>query len=104
LDKDIKAERTMKEIKVDIKADEAIMQGIYSNLASISHAPEEFYFDFVNIFHGTQNGKLVSRIIMSPAHAKRFLNALQHNIKIYEKSFGPIKTPVGPQPRIDYIH
>lgn len=103
MDRDFKTDKTGKEIKVEIKADEAIMQGAYSNLASISHAPEEFYFDFVSIFHGTQNGKLVSRVIMSPAHAKRFLAALQNNIKIYEQNFGPIKAPVGPQPKIDFI-
>jgi hypothetical protein len=103
LNKDYKDEIAGKEIKVEIKADEVTMQGVYSNLASISHAPEEFYFDFVSIFHGTKNGKLVSRIIMSPAHAKRFFEALQNNIKIYEQHFGPISTPVGPTPRIDFI-
>jgi len=103
VDKDFKADNSMKEIKVEIKADEVTMQGVYSNLASISHAPEEFYFDFVSIFHGTQNGKLVSRVIMSPAHAKRFFAALQNNIRIYEEKFGPIKTPTGPEPKIDFI-
>ena len=103
MNQDFKKSQTGKEVKVEIKADEVTMQGIYSNLASISHAPEEFYFDFVSIFHGTKNGKLVSRIIMSPAHAKRFLGALQNNVKIYEQNFGPIRTPVGPEPKIDII-
>lgn len=76
--------------KIDIKVDEHIAVGHYSNLAAIRHSREEFIFDFAFIFPDGPMGKLVARVILSPAHAKRFAEALESNIKRYEELFGPI--------------
>ena len=77
------------EIKVEI--DEQTANGSYSNLALITHSQTEFILDF--IFVQPQNGKakVKNRIITSPLHAKRILQALQDNIAKYEMRFGQIK-------------
>jgi hypothetical protein len=75
------------EIRISIS--EEIAGGDYANLAVISHNENEFIMDF--IFAHPPTGKVNARIIMSPAHAKRFLHALQENIAHYEKGFQPIK-------------
>ncbi len=66
----------MDEKKIDIKVDEGVAVGLYSNLAAIRHSHEEFIFDFAFLFPDGPAGKLLSRVILSPAHAKRFLDAL----------------------------
>ena len=88
--------------KVEIKVDETVALGQYANLAAIRHSREEFLFDFAFLFPDGPLGKLVSRIIVSPAHAKRFLEALQVNIKRYEDAFGMI-VPSDLPPPVDFI-
>lgn len=77
-----------KEFNIDIPED--VAQGSYSNLAIITHSGSEFIFDFVRIMPGITKPKVQQRIIMTPEHAKRLLNALQDNIAKYESTFGPI--------------
>jgi len=77
------------QINIDLKED--IAQGIYSNLAVITHSSAEFVLDFVRVMPGIPKAEVKSRIILTPEHAKRFLNALQDNVEKYEKMHGPIK-------------
>jgi hypothetical protein len=93
----------MEEKKIDIKVDEQIALGQYSNLAAIRHTKEEFIFDFAFVFPDGPMGKLVSRIILSPAHVKRFIGALEENLKKYERNFGPI-TPADVPPSVGFVH
>ncbi len=79
----------MEEQKIEIEVHNDIALGIYSNLAFISNNENEFIMDFV--FAHPPKGQLGARVIMSPAHAKRFLKALQENVAIHEKKVGPIK-------------
>jgi len=66
------------QISIDLKED--IAQGIYSNLAIITHSPSEFIIDFVRIMPGVPKAEVKSRIILTPEHAKRLLMALKDNI------------------------
>ena len=93
----------MEEKKIDIKIDEQTALGQYSNLAAIRHTKEEFIFDFAFIFPDGPKGKLVSRIILSPPHVKRFIEALQSNLKKYEGDFGPI-TPADIPPSVGFVN
>jgi len=77
------------QINIDLKED--IAQGIYSNLAVITHSSAEFVLDFVRVMPGIPKAEVKSRIILTPEHAKRFLNALLDNVEKYEKMHGPIK-------------
>jgi hypothetical protein len=87
-----------KQQQVQIKADEKELVGQYSNLAMIHHNGEEFTLNFIYIFPSVAQGKLVSSVILSPAHAKRLLRALTENITRYEAQFGPIPEGPGPTP------
>ncbi len=84
----------MAEKEIQIAINDETAAGKYSNLAVISHNENEFITDF--IFAHPPAGKVNARIIMSPAHAKRFLRALNENITMFEKNFGPIKEPPEP--------
>lgn len=84
--------------QVQIKADEKELLGQYANLVMIHHNAEEFTLNFIYLFPTVPQGKLVSSLIISPAHAKRLLQALGENITRYESQFGPIPEGSGPAP------
>ncbi len=77
--------------QIDIQLSEEVAQGIYSNLAIITHSTSEFILDFVRIMPGVPKPEVKSRIILTPEHAKRLLLALQDNVKKYEQVNGTIK-------------
>lgn len=85
----------MKEQKIDIAVSDEVAEGIYSNLAIITHSNSEFILDFVNIMPGMTKGKVKSRIILTPEHAKRLLNALQDNVRRFESYHGEIRSDAG---------
>lgn len=80
------------ENQVNIELSEEISNGVYSNLAIITHSPAEFIADFVQMMPGVPKGKVRSRVIMTPQNAKRLMQALTDNIQKYEQSFGHIDT------------
>jgi len=77
--------------RINIELGDKEAEGTYANLALITHSPSEIIIDFARVMPGTQKGKVYSRIIMTPPHAKMLLNALQGNIKKFEDQFGEIK-------------
>lgn len=76
---------------LNIEINDKTAEGIYSNLAIINHSPSEFVVDFVQMMPGVPKAKVKARIILTPQHAKRLVNALSENVNRYEKQFGPIK-------------
>ena len=95
--KNLKEVKTMSEtnepkpVQIQIELDEATAQGSYSNMAFITHNDTEFVFDFVYVQPQQPKAKVRARIITSPAHAKKFLQALADNIKKYEDKFGTVR-------------
>ncbi len=79
-----------------VEIDEATSRGIYANLALITHSETEFVLDFIFIQPQSPKAKVLTRLISSPIHAKRFLWALKENIEKYEARFGAI--PAGQNP------
>ncbi|HOZ85701.1 MAG TPA: DUF3467 domain-containing protein [Niabella sp.] len=77
--------------QLNIEISEEVAEGSYANLAVITHSMAEFVIDFVNVMPGTPKSKVKSRIIFTPQHAKRFMNALMDNIQRFEDANGPIK-------------
>ncbi|MBU2566907.1 DUF3467 domain-containing protein [Patescibacteria group bacterium] len=75
--------------ELNIKAPDELLQGRYANMMQVMHAKEEFVLDFM--FAHPPQGELVSRLIVSPAHMKRIVNALEDNIKKYEAQHGSIQ-------------
>lgn len=84
-------------VQLKIEIDDETAQGIYSNLALLSHTETEFVIDFVYIQPQAPKAKVRTRILSSPAHTKLLLTALQDNIKRFEDKFGVIKVPGGPK-------
>ena len=80
---------------LNIHLSEEIAEGIYSNLAIITHSNAEFILDFVKLMPGVSKGNVKSRIILTPHHAKRLLRALQENITKFESIHGVIKDSDG---------
>ncbi len=78
--------------ELSIELSEEIAEGIYSNLAIITHSNSEFVLDFIRIMPGIPKAKVKSRIVLTPEHAKRLLGALQDNVNRFEASNGTINT------------
>jgi hypothetical protein len=81
------------ELQIELK--EEVAQGIYSNLAIITHSPTEFVLDFIRMMPGLPKAEVKSRIILTPEHAKRLLVALKDNISKYEAVHGAVKNVEG---------
>jgi hypothetical protein len=77
-----------KELSLEIRPE--IAKGTYSNLAIITHSHSEFILDFATMLPGLPKPDINSRIVMTPEHAKRLLNALIDNVQKYESQFGQI--------------
>ncbi len=79
-----------------ITLDDAVAQGEYINFANIIHSPSEFVIDLGRIVPGRGDVKVYSRVIMTPLHAKQLLDALAHNISMFEQKFGEIRVDAAP--------
>ena len=85
------------QISLELKPE--VAKGSYSNLAIISHSRSEFIIDFATTLPGIAKPEIGNRIIMTPEHAKRLMNALFDNISKYEANFGVIDLSGGPKPQ-----
>ena len=83
----------MEEKKLNLSIKPEVAGGKYSNLAILSHSRTEFVLDFAQMLPGLPGPEVASRIIMTPEHAKRLLNALIENVNKYESQFGRIEMP-----------
>lgn len=79
------------QLQIELKED--IAQGIYANLAVITHSSSEFILDFIRVMPGLPKASVKSRIVLTPEHAKRLMRALQDNLNKYEATFGQIRLP-----------
>lgn len=84
--------------QIQIKATDDVLRGTYANALQVSHTKDEVVFDFLSIF--PPQGHLVSRVIVSPSHAKQILAALEDNLKKYEAQHG--KLTATPAPSQDF--
>lgn len=83
-----------KAINLEIQMDDVTALGQYVNMVVAQHSHSEFVLDFIFIQPGGQlKGRVRSRIILAPEHAKRLLRVLQDNIGRYEQRFGEIRIP-----------
>ncbi len=74
-----------KQLQIELKED--VAQGVYSNLAMITHSSSEFVMDFISILPGIAKAQDKSRVMMSPEHTKRLLLSLQYNVSEYDHAF-----------------
>ncbi len=73
--------------RIEININEKTAQGKYANLQS----PGEFILDFCQVLPGLPKANVISRMILSPQHAKALMKTLAANISRYEQNFGEIK-------------
>lgn len=81
--------------QLNIELSEEVAEGVYSNLAIITHSNSEFVVDFVRIMPGVPKAKVKSRIVLTPQHAKRLMRALGENVSKFEQVHGVIKDNEG---------
>lgn len=98
-----KSKEAKKRINIQIQLDEEIAQGAYANLAMVNHSDSEFTLDFIYVQPQQPKGKVRARIISSPKHTKRLLEALRDNVAKFEKRFGTIDIS-GPSPEGEFLH
>lgn len=77
--------------QLNIELSEEMAEGIYSNLAIITHSNAEFIVDFINVMPNAPKAKVKSRIVLTPQHAKRLMKALIENVQKFEQVNGNIK-------------
>ncbi|MDD5426329.1 MAG: DUF3467 domain-containing protein [candidate division Zixibacteria bacterium] len=77
--------------QIKVQLDDKEAEGIYANLAMINHNPSEIIIDFARVMPPTLKARVLSRIIMTPMHAKLLQKVLTSTIEQFEKAFGEIK-------------
>ncbi|MBS1581933.1 MAG: DUF3467 domain-containing protein [Bacteroidetes bacterium] len=91
------AENPNKGNQLNIEISEEVADGIYSNLAIITHSNSEFVLDFVRVMPGVPKAKVRARILLTPQHAKRLMRALADNVQKFESVHGPIRESEMPE-------
>ena len=86
--------------QIRIKAIDEDLKGRYANLVQITSVKEEFLLDFLLL--SPFQGMLVSRVLMSPGHAKRMAKVLQEQVDKYESSFRKIEEAEAPESKIGF--
>jgi hypothetical protein len=77
--------------EIKLRMPEQVAAGVYANSLMVQHTAQEFIMDFAMITGG--NGQVVARVITSPGHMKRVVQAMEENIQRYETTHGPIVSP-----------
>ena len=83
--------------QLQIELSPEVAEGIYANLAIITHSSAEVVLDFIRVLPGVPKANVKSRIVLAPEHAKRLLYALKDNVDKYEKVLGTIDLHEAPQ-------
>lgn len=83
--------------QLPVELPDDVSEGIYSNLMFITHSPSEFVLDFARALPGARRGRVYSRIVMTPQHAKALSDLLQRNVATFEDKHGTIHLPGRPE-------
>ena len=86
--------------EIQISFPPGIQGGAYANNMVVSHTKEEFILDFIMVAPPT--GTVTARVIVSPGHMKRVLEALRDNVSKYERAFGTIQIAEEPAGKIGF--
>lgn len=91
---------TQRELQVSFP--DSLKGGVYSNVMLVTHTKEEFVLDFMMV--APPAGCVTARVVISPGHMKRMIDALTGNLAKYESKFGKLTAaeepprPMGFQP------
>ena len=74
------------QLKIELTPE--VAEGIYANLAIITHSSAEVVLDFIRVLPGVPKANVKSRIVLAPEHAKRLLFALQVLHVVHQQNVG----------------
>ena len=74
-----------------INVDKPNLEAHYSDIALIGHQPSAFNLDFGQQVPQMKMVNIISRIVLSPQHAKSLVQILAKHIQAYEKNHGTIE-------------
>ena len=89
-----------KKNKVKINVSQDKIEAKYSDFAIVGKNALGFNIDFAQRMPGAKQVNIVSRIAMSPQHAKLLSEVLRHHVQKYEDEFGEIQIPKKAKPVI----
>ena len=75
----------MNKSEIKIIAPEKIQSPVFSNIAQINVSDREAVIDFAFIQPNTNQGILVSRVVLSPSHAKDLAEILATTLENHEQ-------------------
>ncbi len=81
--------------QMQINTGDDMSRGRYSNNVMVTHTAEEFIIEW--LFNSPNGIHLVSRIIVSPGHMKRIVEAFRENLHKYEEKFGAVASSGPPE-------
>ena len=73
----------------------SVGNGEFANAMMVAAGATEFILDFVQRL--SEPARVVTRVVLSPVVAGQYVQAMRHNIGMYEQNFGPL--PMLPRPR-----
>jgi hypothetical protein len=91
-----------KTVQMQVELDDATAQGVYANVAFITSNETEFVMDFIFAQPQQAKAKVRARVISSPVHTKKFLQALAAGVNKYEKQFGEIRVTAEADKKIGF--
>lgn len=94
-------EQNKKEVKMQIRASDAIAGGTYANNFMIHMSRDEFVIDFINVV--PPNATLNARVVVSPGHFKRLIHIMGETLKKYESEFGRLPEAAPKQQSADFV-
>ncbi|HNW96304.1 MAG TPA: DUF3467 domain-containing protein [Candidatus Paceibacterota bacterium] len=77
-----------KQIELKITIPEKVQSALFSNVAQINATDREVVIDFAFVQPNTNQGIVVSRIALTPEHAKSLQGVLANLLKRYDKNEG----------------
>ncbi|MGC9435907.1 MAG: DUF3467 domain-containing protein [Methanomicrobiales archaeon] len=70
---------------------------VYSNRIQIAYREDEWTFVFLHEIPGANQARAKAIVSISPKHAKNLVEVLSRSMAEYEKKFGEVTPPEGPQ-------
>jgi hypothetical protein len=86
--------------EVRVRLSEETARGAYSNAVGVTHSDHEFVLDFALVVGSS--GSVVSRVVLSPAQAKRLAVTLQDHVGRFEHAHGSLDASSGPAFQIGF--
>ncbi len=81
----------MTEQQMNVNVDNDKIDAKFCDQVMMNSGPFGMTFDFIQQIPQMKTARILSRIAMSPQHAKIFSEILSNGVKQYEENFGEIK-------------